>query len=285
MSIRDPFLLVAGVVRKMTEANSEAEIEAAEAYESLFIPALFGEWAPRVADVAGLGAGERVLDVACGTGILAREAVRRVGDRGMVAGVDLSAGMLAVARRLAPKVEFREGAAESLPFQDHSFDAVVSQFGLMLFEDRERAVREMLRVLRSGGRFAVCVWNDLEHNAAYAAEVALLERTAGEAAADGLRAPFSLGDRDSLGTLFDDAGAHGAKVETRTGTARFPSARVMVEADLRGWLPSVGVVLPEDVIGEVLEEAEEAMAPYASPDGTVSFPTSAHIVTGKRAAA
>lgn len=265
----------------MTESNSEAEVEAAEAYESLFIPALFGEWAPRVADAAGLGDGERVLDVACGTGILAREAAKRVGKDGMVAGVDPSPGMLAVARRLAPTVDWRQGTAESLPFQDGSFDAVVSQFGLMLFEDRQRAVRETLRVLPSGGRFAVCVWNDLEHNAAYADEVDLLERTAGEAAAEGLRAPFALGDRDALRSLFDDAGAHGVKVETHSGTARFPSARVMVEADLRGWLPAVGVVLPEDVIREILDEADDVLTPYVTPEGSVSFSTSAHIVTGQ----
>lgn len=200
----------------------------------------------------------------------------------MAAGVDPSPGMLAVAQRLAPTVEWREGTAESLPFQDESFDVVVSQFGLMFFQDRTRAVREMLRVLRSGGRFAVCVWNGLEHNAAYAAEVALLERTAGDSAAEGLRAPFVLGDRGSLRALFDDAGAHGTKVKTHAGTARFPSARKMVEADLRGWLPSVGVHLPEDLIREILEEAEEALARYVTVEGSVSFSTSAHIVTGQK---
>lgn len=176
----------------MTESNPASEVDAAEAYESLFIPALFGEWAPRVADAAELGDGERVLDVACGTGILGREAARRVGKDGLVAGVDPSPGMLAVARRLAPTVDWQQGTAESLPFQDGSFDAVVSQFGLMLFEDRQRAVREPL-----------CV------------------------------------------------------------------------------LPAVGVALPEDVIRETLDDAEDALASYVTPQGSVSFATSAHIVTGE----
>lgn len=267
----------------MSESTPGSGIEAAEAYESLFVSGLFGEWAPRVAEAAGVGPGERVLDVACGTGVLAREVARRVGEEGLVAGVDPGPGMLAVARKLSPSVRWKEGTAESLPFPDDSFDVVVSQFGLMFFQDRGRAAGEMLRVLRTGGRVAVCVWNGLEANPAYAAVVALLEKTAGEAAADGLRAPFVLGDRDSLAALFSEAGAHGTEVWTHAGTGRFPSIRAMVEADIRGWLPLVGVVLPEDVIGRVLDEAEAILAPYVTPEGTVEFPTSAHVVTAQKA--
>lgn len=71
--------------------------------------------------------------------------------------------MLAVARQLEPAVDWREGFAESLPFPDESFDAVVSQFGLMFFTDRRQALREMLRVLVPGGRLAVAVWDSLEN--------------------------------------------------------------------------------------------------------------------------
>jgi ubiquinone/menaquinone biosynthesis C-methylase UbiE len=115
----------------MTDPNLQTKIEAAEAYEELFIPALFGEWAPRVADAAGVGDGERVLDVGCGTGILAREAALRVGQDGMVAGVDPNPGMLTVAQRLAPTVEWREGMGEWLPFQGASLDISVGKYGRM----------------------------------------------------------------------------------------------------------------------------------------------------------
>lgn len=266
----------------MTDENLESQIEAAEAYEALFVRALFAEWAPRMADAVGVEEGERVLDVGSGTGVLAREVATRIGGDGMVVGVDPNPGMLAVAQSITPAVEWREGVAESLPFPDESFDAAVSQFSLMFFRDQSRAVREMLRVLRPGGRMAVVVWDRLANNPGYGTLVALLDRTAGQPAADGLRGPFALGDRDSLATLFDGAGLRAAEISTHSGTARFPSIRAMVEADLRGWLPVVGVVLPEDLIREILEEAEEALKPYVTSEEAVAFPTSAHIVTARK---
>lgn len=267
----------------MTEPTLQTLIDAASAYEALFVPALFGQWAPQVAEAAQIGPGERVLDVACGTGVLAREASARVGSAGRVAGIDPGHGMLAVARQRAPAVDWRQGIAESLPFPDRSFDAVVSQFGLMFFTDRRTAIGEMLRVLAPAGRLAVAVWDSLDRIPAYDAEVQLVQRTAGEQAADALRAPFVLGDRTDLAALFAEAGAVSADIATRRGTARFPSIRTMVEADLRGWLPVMGVVLTEQEIDRVLREAERALGAYATSDGRVAFDLSAHLVTARRA--
>ena len=114
----------------------------------------------------------------------------------------------------------------------------------------------MLRVLTPGGTVAVAVWDLLENSAAYPIEVELLERLAGQRAADALRAPFVLGDPEELTTLFESAGVASVAITTRTGTARFPSIRSMVEADLRGWLPVMGVALKEAQIQRVLVEAE-----------------------------
>jgi len=266
----------------MNAPELQQMIDAAIAYESFFVPALFLEWAPRLADAARVGPGDRVLDVACGTGVLAREAASRVGPRGSVTGVDINPGMLEVAARTTSAIRWQQGAAESLPFPDASFDAVVSQFGLMFFSDRPRALREMIRVLVPGGRLAVAVWDSLEHTPAYAAEVALLERIGGPRAAEPLRAPFVLGDRQALAAVMASADIPSATISTLQGRARFPNIRAVVEADLRGWLPICGVVLSEGQIQTILAEAEVAMADYVTKGGTAEFDTPAHIVTATK---
>ncbi|MFO7546992.1 MAG: methyltransferase domain-containing protein [Trueperaceae bacterium] len=266
----------------MADSLLQDQVAAARAYEALHIPALFGQWATPVLDAVGVKAGDRVLDVACGTGVLGRTALDRVGGGGSVAGIDPDPGMIAVASEITPAVEWRLGLAEDLPYPDAAFDTVVSQFGMMFFRDRGRAVREMLRVVPEGGSVAVAVWDGLDNTEAYPEAVDLLARMAGRDAADALQAPFVLGDADALAKLFEDSDADSVAVTTRRGTARFPSVRAMVEADLRGWLPVMGVVLDEDLIRAILDEAEDELDAYVKADGTVAFDVPAHIVTGTR---
>ena len=257
-----------------------AATEGAQAYEDLHVNALFRQWAGPVLDAARVGPGHRVLDVACGTGVVAREAIGRVGAAGAVTGLDIDAGMLAVADAIEPAVEWIEGEAGRLPFDDGDFDAVVSQFGLMFFPDPVAAVREMLRCTRPGGRVVVAVWEALDRTEAFPLSVDLLQRRAGAAAADALRAPFVLGDTDELRQIFEDAGASSISIDTHPGTARFPSIRSMVEADLRGWLPIMGVVLDDDLIASILAEAETALGPFVDePGGAMTFAAPAHVVT------
>lgn len=251
--------------------------DAAEVYEEFFVPALFASWTSRVVDAAGIEPGWRVLDVACGTGVLARDVAARVGPEGAVVGLDLNEGMLAVAARRAPEIEWRNGRAEALPFDDATFDAVVSQFGLMFFEDRKAALREMVRVLRPGGRLAVAVWDSLDHVPGYAALVALLERTLGDDVASLLRAPFVLGDLDALRALVEESGIPDAAIATEQGVARFPSIRSWIFTDVRGW--TLAAAVDDEQFERVAEEAERALRPFVTPDGSVEFPMPAHIVT------
>jgi SAM-dependent methyltransferase len=199
-----------------------------------------------------------------------------------VAGVDPIPGMLSVAARLGPGIEWREGRAESLPFESGSFDVVVSQFGMMFFADRVLAAREMSRVLVKRGRFAVAVWDALDRSPGYAAEVTLLQRMVGQQAADALRAPFVLADSTAVAAGFREAGFDPVEVTTQQGTADFPSVRAMVEADLRGWLPVMNVHLSEADIARVLAEAEEALRPFVTEGGRVRFAAPAHIVHGRK---
>lgn len=253
---------------------------AAEIYEEFFVPALFQEWAPRVADAARLTPGERVLDVACGTGVLAREAAWRVAPAGSVVGLDRNEGMLAVARREAPRIEWRLGMAEELPFTDGAFDAVVSQFGLMFFEDPVAALREMWRVLRPGGRLAVAVWGALDHSPGYAGMVALLLRLFGERVANELRAPFALGDPETLRSLFARAGVPGVEIRTPDGTAGFPSLEAWVRTDVKGW--TLADLIDDAQYWTLLREAGRELSRHVGPDGTVAFRCPAHVATATR---
>lgn len=250
---------------------------AAEVYEDFFVPSLFLEWAARVADAAQLSPGQKVLDVACGTGVLAREVAKRVQPGGAVTGLDRNEGMLAVARRKTPDIDWRLGMAESLPFADGAFAVVVSQFGLMFFEDRRAALSEMWRVLRPGGRLAVAVWDALDRTPGYAAMTALLQRLFGDRVADALRAPFALGDPEALRSLFTEAGIGKIEIRTSDGTARFPSIESWVHTDVKGW--TLADLIDDAQYGRLRQAAEAELTPYVQPDGTVAFRSPAHIVT------
>lgn len=262
-----------------TAARDDGQLQgsAAEVYAEFFVPALFAEWPARVLDAVGVRAGESVLDVACGTGVLTRAAATRVGQDGEVVGLDINANMLAMAKQRAPEIEWRSGAAEQLPFAAASFDRVVSQFGLMFFADRVQALREMRRVVGPGGKVAVAVWGSLDKTPGYAAMVALLEQLFGASVADKLRAPYILGDVDALHALCAAAGMPDAQLATHTGTARFPSLQQWVYTDIKGW------TLADDIndaqYTRLLQAAEEGLQQFVTPEGTVEFDAPAHIIT------
>ncbi len=254
----------------------------AEVYDELFVPALFRQWGPIVAGAARIGDGERVLDVACGTGVLALAALERVGPEGTVAGLDANPDMLSVARRKSTAIEWREGKAESLPYPDQSFDAVVSQFGLMFFDDRPAAFREMMRVLQPKGRLAVAVCDALDHSPGYAALARLLEKLFGDHVADAFRAPFVLGDPDKLRRICAAAELGNAKIARHNGSVRFASIASLVSTE-RACVWTLGGMLDDGQFATLLREAEQALKPFADKDGTSVFDMPALIVTADKA--
>jgi SAM-dependent methyltransferase len=261
-------------------AEGQVTQSAADIYEEFFVPALFLEWSGRVADAARLEPGQKVLDVACGTGVLARRALERVKPGGAVSGLDRNEGMLAVARRKAPAIDWQSGRAEQLPYGDGSFDAVVSQFGLMFFEDQVKALSEMWRVLRPGGRLAVAVWASLDHFPGYEAMTALLERLFGTVVAGALKAPFVLGDAAALARLFGRAGITDAKIATPKGKVRFPSLEEWVRTEIKGWV--LADVLGDQQYQTLQRESAAHLAAFVRSDGSVEFAGPAHIVTATR---
>jgi ubiquinone/menaquinone biosynthesis C-methylase UbiE len=255
---------------------------AAELYDELFLPALFNEWAPRVAELAEIKPGMRVLDVACGTGVLSLVAADMAKPSGSVVGLDLNPGMLDVARRKASHIDWREASVETIPFENAAFDAVVSQFGLMFFDDKARALREMLRVLRPAGKMAVAVWDSLENVTGYSAAARLLSRLFGDSAAESLRAPYSLGDIQTLAALFSDAGFPDITISTLEGTAHYPSIRYWMEADIRGW--TLSETLDDTQFELLVSEGESAFSEFVNKNGAVEFSSPAHIVTATKSA-
>ena len=155
-------------------------IAAARGYEALYVPAVFTHYTAHLIAGAQIAAGHRVLDVACGTGVLARAARDVVGDSGHVTGLDAAPGMIAVARDTAPGIDWVLGPVEDADLAVGAFDRVVSQFGMMFFRDRDAAARQMLRMLAPGGRVAIAVWDTLEHNPAYFSLAARLEQQVDE---------------------------------------------------------------------------------------------------------
>jgi len=257
-------------------------LAAARAYQEGIVPSLMEEWPPRLLAAAGIRPGQRVLDVACGTGVLARAVKEAVGPHGSVTGIDIDAGMLAVAQALGPDIEWFQASADALPFPSMTFDAVVSQFGLMFFPDAPRALREMWRVLKPGGSIAVAVWGSIEDTPAYEAEARLVEARAGPAASAPLRRPFRLGEHSLLEDQFTQADIRLTSVSTVVGHGRFPSIRAMVEADVVGWLPLMGITLPPATVATILREAEDVLAPYRQRDGSAVFDSPAHIAVAVR---
>lgn len=242
---------------------------AAEIYDRFFVPALFANWVGPVCEAAGIAAGQRVLDVACGTGVLADGVSRRVGETGHVTGIDLNPGMLAQALRRNPSVDWRESAAEDLPFDDGQFDAVISQFGLMFFEDRTRALAEMWRVLKPGGKLAVAVWASLDQTPGYSAMRDLLDRQFGGEAAASLDVPYSIGESTALEALFEQARVDSVDIVRRNDTARFPSIDEWVHTDIRGW--TLAHSIDDAQYSQLLSAAQSELTEFCRGDGSVQF--------------
>ena len=196
-----------------------------ENYQRYFVPAIGLPAAKRLVEEAALRAGERVLDVACGTGAVARLASAAVGTDGAVAGLDINPGMLAVARSTTPSgmgIEWHEASADALPFPEASFDAVLCQMGLQFMPDMHAALGEMRRVLAAGGRLLFNVPGPTPQLFAMLAEA--LGRHIGTEAATFVHQVFSLHDTEEIQHLVDGVGFQDVSVQAHALSLRLPPA-------------------------------------------------------------
>lgn len=192
-------------------------------YEKFFVPAIGGPAANGLVKIAALRPGERVLDVACGTGIVARLASEAVGNSGTVSGLDINPGMLAVARSATPagmEIEWHEASADSMPFPESSFDAVLCQMGLQFMPDKHAALNEMRRVLAPGGRLILNMPGPTPELFLIMGEA--FEHHVGTEAAGFVKQVFSLYDTEEIQSLLHDAGFSNILVQANTKSLPVP---------------------------------------------------------------
>ena len=253
-----------------------------ESYEQHNVIA-FMQTAQDLVTLATLRPGERVLDVACGTGVLARLAAKAVGPTGKVAGADLNEGMLGVARMQAqqhegPSIEWRASDAAALTLPDRAFDVALCQWGLEFFADRPRGLREIARVLVPGGRLVLRVWRALDRQPFYVVLLKALERHVGEGAGAPISAAFTLSDLNELRTLVTGAGFARVHIRIASNLLRFPS----LERYVLGYLAATPVaarVASMDESGRtaMVHEVAEALQTYVDDDG-LAAPIETYVV-------
>jgi ubiquinone/menaquinone biosynthesis C-methylase UbiE len=260
---------------------------AAELYERYLVPIVTWQWAVDLVARVEVRRGDGLLDVACGTGVVARAAAERVGSGGRVVGLDLNSEMLAVARSF-PKVgavpmEWCEGSALALPFDAGEFGVVLCQFGLQFFPDPLAALREMRRVLAPAGRVGVSVFAEIERNPVAHALSDALDRQLGEGASFAKRNEHALADRDVVGSLFPEAGFARVRIETVEKTSRYPSVSDYVRFQLQA-TPLAAVLDPYDrperdrLTTLVVDELATRLATFVR-EREFAFPQVAHIAT------
>jgi ubiquinone/menaquinone biosynthesis C-methylase UbiE len=256
----------------------------AEASERYLMSTFGYAWTQALIQLVAPQEGDRLLDVACGTGPVARYAAPLVGSSGRVVGLDLNSAMLDTARAMPiaeGTIEWREGNATALPFPNTSFDVVCCQQGLQFFPDRPSALREMHRVLAPNGRLGLAVWRGLEHQPFYAALTEALERHVSSEAAASLSAAFTLRDRNDIRALVTEAGFRDIRVRLRSRLTRYPSLAEYVLGYLSG-TPMAGPVAALDEVTrtEMVEHVCSSLADYVDDDG-MATPWEAHLVTAQ----
>ena len=234
--------------------------------------------ADQLLDAAGVGPENRVLDVGTGPGELAA----RAAARGATAlGIDPAAGMLALAARKHPSVEFRPGSAEELRFPDASFDAVVANFVLLHVGRQERALAEFARVLIPGGRVALTLWSP--ESVVHAVFLQAMAEVGVQLPVDVPAGPPIVRPDGEVVALVEDAGFADVRLELVRFSERFPSAEAlragMLDAAVR--LPPILDAQPEDVRRRLDAEVDARLAEY-TVDGEIELPVVVQLVSGVR---
>ena len=257
----------------------QMSVSAAREYEhsvaSWFVP-----WAADLVERANLEAGWRVLDLACGTGVVARAVGPVIGPAGAIVASDLNEAMLDEAQQHAVQgasVQWRQADATELPFETDEFDGVLCQQGLQFVPEKAAAVSEMRRVLRPGGIAAVSVWASPEHNPYISALADGLSRHVSPEAGQTMLAPCALGDTDVLVALFDQAGFVSVEVDIVTLDREPADPAEAIGGNLAA-LPIADQIQAMGALKytQMVEDIAAALASHIT-DGQLTAPNCAHV--------
>jgi ubiquinone/menaquinone biosynthesis C-methylase UbiE len=256
---------------------------AAENYERYFVPTIGMAWATALLDAAELHPGDRVLDVACGTGVVTRLAAERVGPDGAAAGLDVNPAMLAVARSVPSSgaaIEWHEATAESLPLADGGFDVVLSSLGLQFVPDKASALREMQRVLAPDGQLAIATVGPTPPLFAILEQA--LARHVNPEAAGFMRAVFSLHEPQELEKLMSGAGFRDVEVQSKALSVALPEPAAFLWQYVHSTPLAAPVAQMDDVGRAALERDVVAAWKSFVEDGALIFDANAVLTTARK---
>jgi ubiquinone/menaquinone biosynthesis C-methylase UbiE len=257
-----------------------------ETYERYIVPTWMLDWTDDLIAAGNVGPGKRVLDVACGTGIVARKAAALVGPGGRVAGLDANEGMLRVAGTCARRegreaIAWFRGDVTGMPFSPGEFDTVLCQQGLQFFPDKAAALREMNRVLVPGGRLALSVWGRPEKSPHVGVICDVFSEFFGEDSTTVFRVACSLSDTRVLQTLVQDAGFSGVQIRPCVKIARHPSLAELLPAYFSVFPVAAQITaMPEEERTKMFRCMETKLAAWREGDG-LAVPTENYIVTAR----
>lgn len=263
--------------------GGDVSLSLGERYEQALVPTIFAPWAGDLVARAVPQPDERILDVACGTGVVAREVLRVLGPGARVTGVDLNAGMLNVARALDPEgaITWHEGSVQALPFPDASFTLVLCQQGLQYFPDRAVALGEMRRVLVPGGRLVLSVWRAIAHSPGFQ----VLGQAWARHVSPGteILPPFVLGDGEGLATELGAAGFRDVQRTTASQLLQYASLEDFVVPYVEASpLAQAWSQLDEPTRAALVQDVGTALAAYIDPNlehGLLAFPIETQYLT------
>ncbi|MDH3388288.1 MAG: methyltransferase domain-containing protein [Gammaproteobacteria bacterium] len=256
----------------MSHETFHLSAEAADVYETQKVVAIFRPLAQATVDQTNVDPHDRVIDVACGTGIVSRVLEEKYPSLARIVGVDLNQSMIEKARSLTSsgptRIEWLQTDALDMPFEDHSFSLAICQQGLQYFPEKERTLAEIRRVLEPGGRIAITVWSGA--SPLFLAIAAALETFIDREIAERSLTPFTFNDQPHIESLVSGAGFHDISISRISVDRIVGPAALSIPREIAG-NPIAAEVAAEGpaVMSRIVESVNEKLAEFRDGEGFI----------------